>query len=103
MAEGGRGVWPAWINVSICSAISATVGASKIQRGRDLDLHDFVQTGENAYRQKGVATQCKEIIVDTDLFDLQHLCPDAGQHLLERRPWRDRTLAGGRRRSRDPV
>ena len=45
--------------------------------------------GENAYRQKRVATECKEIIVDTDLFDLQHLCPNAGQRFLERRSWRD--------------
>ena len=64
-------------------------------RGRDLELHDLAQSAENAYRQKGVATQCKEIIVDTDLFDLKNRCRNAGQHLLERCPWGDRRSREG--------
>ena len=65
------------------------MGASKIQRDLDLNLRDFVQADENACGQEGVPAQRKEVIVNTDLFDLQHLCPDAGQCFLERRPWRD--------------
>src|SRR5215510_5576222 len=49
--------------------------------------HELVQAYEDARSLKRVPAQGEEIIMDTDLFEFQHLCPDSGQHLLERRPW----------------
>ena len=39
-----------------------------------------------------VAAQREEVIMDTDLFDLEDLGPEFGQHLLEVRPRRDEGL-----------
>ena len=64
-------------------------GRLEEERELDLDMHDVVQLNEDACGQQRVPAQRKEIIVGTDLFDLQHLSPDSGEHLLDRRAWRD--------------
>src|SRR6266536_5070712 len=48
--------------------------------------------GEKVGGQKRVSTQCEEIIMDTDLFDLKDRRPDSGELFLERRPRRDEGL-----------
>ena len=45
--------------------------------------------GENVGGQERVSARREEVIVNTDLFNLEDLCPVLGQQLLERRPWRD--------------
>ena len=55
-------------------------------------MHGFVQMGEKACAEKRVPAQGEEVIMDTDLFELQRLGPDFGQHLLDRRAWRDEGL-----------
>src|SRR5262249_47901131 len=44
---------------------------------------------ENMGGEEGVSARCKEIIVNTDLLDLEDLRPAFGQLVLERCPWRD--------------
>src|SRR6266568_6627690 len=63
--------------------------------GPDLEMHGVVYVGENVCGQKRVSAQREEVIMDTDLFDLQDLCPESGKHFLEGRPWRDEGLRFG--------
>src|SRR5216683_5815765 len=62
----------------------------------NLEMRDFIEAAENACGEKGVSAQREEIIVKTDLFDLQRLCKDSGECFLERRPWRNGSLRQGR-------
>src|SRR5579885_1877628 len=40
--------------------------------------------------QDRVASEFKEIVMDTNSLDSQHLCPDLGQHLFSWRAWRNK-------------
>src|SRR6516162_755618 len=64
-------------------------------RGPELDLRDVVDVGENARGEERVSARRKEVIVDTDLLELEDLCPTLGQQCFEGRSWRDQ----GRRQS----
>ena len=69
-------------------ATSATVGASK-NRETSTSTCVMSYTWLRTSVARRISAQCEEIIVNTDLLDLQDLCPVLGQRLLERRPWRD--------------
>src|SRR6266436_4990059 len=58
-------------------------------RNLELNLSDFVYVGEDVGSQERVSARREEVIVNTNLLDLEDLCPVLGQHILERRPWRD--------------
>ena len=60
-------------------------------RDLDLDLRDLVHVAENASGQERVSAQCEEVIVDTDLLDLEDLRP-------ELRPASSRAASVARRR-----
>jgi len=45
-------------------------------------MHDVAYVGENVDSQKRVSSQCEEVIIDTDLFDLKDACPNASQLFL---------------------
>src|SRR5437868_3408704 len=74
--------------------------ASHLRNGRrlekagdvDLKMRDIVQAGENMRDRERVAAQFEEIIMDTDPFEFENLCPAAGQHFLKGRSWRDESL-----------
>src|SRR5437763_9917108 len=65
--------------------------ASHLRNGRrlekagdvDLKMRDIVQAGENMRDRERVAAQFEEIIMDTDPFEFENLCPAAGQHFLK--------------------
>src|SRR5262249_29015278 len=61
----------------------------------DLEMHALVHVGENTRGQEVISAQGEEVIMDPDLFDLEDLCPECGQLLLERGPWRDEGLRHG--------
>ena len=63
----------------------------RLEKPRDLELNlrDVVDVAENVGGQERISARREEVIVNTDLLDLEDLCPVLGQHLLERRPWRD--------------
>jgi hypothetical protein len=48
----------------------------------DFKMHDVAYAGENVDSQKRVSSQCEEVIIDTDLFDLKDACPNASQLFL---------------------
>src|SRR5215472_364165 len=50
-----------------------------LEKAGDLDvkMHDVAYVGENVDSQKRVSSQCEEVIIDTDLFDLKDVCPNA--------------------------
>src|SRR5712671_1510165 len=58
----------------------------------DLDLHDLVHAGENMRDRERVAAQREEVIVDTDLRDLEDFRPAFGQHFFKGCSWRDESL-----------
>src|SRR5262245_57002231 len=53
------------------------------------NLRNVVHVAENVGGEERVSTRCNEIIVNTDLLDLEDLRPAFGQLVLEWRPWRD--------------
>src|SRR6266852_386637 len=58
-------------------------------RNLDLNLRDFVYVAEDVGNQERVSARRKEVIVNTDLRDLEDLCPAFGKQLLRRCPRRD--------------
>ena len=72
-------------------------------RNLELDLRNVVDVAENVGGQERVSARREEVIVNTDLLDLEDLCPVLGQHLLERRPWRDEGPRQAQCWSRDPA
>ena len=55
----------------------------------DFKTHELAYARENVDGQKRVSSQCEEVIIDTDLFDLKDACPDASQLSLEGCPGRE--------------
>src|SRR5262249_26736058 len=61
----------------------------------DIEMQALVHVGENACGQERISAQREEVIMDPDPFDLEDLCPECGQLLLQRGPWRDEGLRHG--------
>src|SRR5262245_5125393 len=64
-------------------------------RGLELNFRKVVDVAENVCGEERVSTRRKEVIVDTNLLELEDLRPTLGQQFLEGRLWRDE----GRRQS----
>src|SRR5262249_3146652 len=58
-------------------------------RGLELNFRKVVDVGENVRGEERVSARRKEVIVDTDLLELEDLRPTLGQQFLEGRSWRD--------------
>src|SRR6266436_4359804 len=57
-------------------------------RNLELNLSDFVYVGEDVGSQERVSARREEVIVNTDLLNLEDLCPVLGKPLLQEGPWR---------------
>src|SRR6266481_8619184 len=57
-------------------------------RGLELNFRKVVDVGENVRGEERVPARRKEVIVDTDLLELEDLCPTFGQQFLYGRSWR---------------
>src|SRR5262249_57897813 len=58
------------------------------------DVGELLRVGENLRGQEGVSAHREEVVVNPDPLDLEDLCPESSQRLLQGRPWRGK---GGRR------
>src|SRR5215831_6583441 len=57
-------------------------------------MRDLVHASKNLRGRERVATQREEIVVNTDLFNTQNLCPMFGEHFFKRCSWCDKGLRG---------
>ena len=68
---------------SISAAKVSSVGAAKMVRNGISALVISRDPGDELSRQKRVASEEEEVVVQPDPFDLEHLLPDLGQRALE--------------------
>src|SRR6266478_7289301 len=57
-------------------------------RGFDLDFRNVVDVPENVRGKERISARCEEIVVDSDLLQLEDLGPAFAQQSLEVRSWR---------------
>ena len=77
---------------SICCANPATVGNSKNLRSGKIDVKASAQTGDNACGEQGVSAEFEEVVVDTDLVELEHFAPDLSDQFFNLRARFDKSL-----------
>ena len=73
MAEESRRAWP--VLIQTFEMVSHLRNGRRLEKTQDLDLdvQVFMYAEEKLGRQKRVATQDEEVIMDTNLFEFEHV------------------------------